>query len=59
MSITDLGEQVRGGPVIISVVEENTTPAPWSLYRESQLRFGKLAVTDTDMVLIDMDPQPV
>ncbi len=26
-------------------------------YRGSQLRFGKLTMTDTDMVLIDMDPK--
>ncbi len=26
-------------------------------YRGAQLRFGKLTMSDTDMVLIDMDPQ--
>jgi hypothetical protein len=26
-------------------------------YRGNQLRFGKLTMTDTDMILIDMDPQ--
>jgi hypothetical protein len=26
-------------------------------YRGAQLRFGKLTMSDTDLVLIDMDPQ--
>ena len=26
-------------------------------YRGNQLRFGKLTITDTDMVLIDMNPR--
>jgi hypothetical protein len=26
-------------------------------YRDNELRFGKLTMHDTDMILIDMDPQ--
>ena len=31
--------------------------ANYMAYRGHQLRFGKLTMNDTDMVLIDMDPQ--
>jgi hypothetical protein len=31
--------------------------ANYMYYRGNQLRFGKLTMADTDMALIDMDPQ--
>jgi hypothetical protein len=33
------------------------SPANYMAYRGHQLRFGKLTMSDTDMVLIDMDPK--
>ena len=38
----------------------DTTPAlsgNYMAYRGAQLRFGKLTMSDTDMILIDMDPK--
>lgn len=34
-----------------------TRPGNYMAYRGNQLRFGKLTMADTDMILMDMDPQ--
>lgn len=55
-SITVVGNEVvqeYGAPAAPSVKVSGNYMA----YRGAQLRFGKLTMTDTDLVLIDMDPQ--
>ena len=55
-SITVVGNEVvqeYGAPVAPSV----KAPGNYMAYHGAQLRFGKLTMTDTDLVLIDMDPQ--
>ena len=36
---------------------QTSEPGNYMAYRGNQLRFGKLTMTDTDMILIDMDPR--
>jgi hypothetical protein len=50
------------GNQIVQVFGEKRADAPqvtgnYMAYRGAQLRFGKLTMSDTDMVLIDMDPK--
>jgi len=40
-----------------SVSNWNISSANYMAYRNHQLRFGKLTMSDTDLVLIDMDPK--
>jgi hypothetical protein len=55
--------QVRAGQIIQVFGERAKTPdwrlsaANYMAYRGNQLRFGKLTMSDTDLVLIDMDPK--
>jgi hypothetical protein len=55
--------QVRAGQIVQIFGDKTKTPdwrlssANYMAYRGSQLRFGKLTMSDTDLVLIDMDPQ--
>ena len=57
------GVQVRQNQ-IVQVFGDPKTSSAWRLpatnyiaYRKNQLRFGKLTMSDTDLVLIDMDPK--
>ena len=52
---------VRGNEIVLKY---GGAPAPWlkvagnyMAYRGAQLRFGKLTMHDTDLILIDLDPQ--
>jgi hypothetical protein len=52
----------RDNVVQVFGTSERTMPmqmsaANYMYYRGNQLRFGKLTMTETDMALIDMDPQ--
>ena len=54
--------RVNGNQIIQSFGTTSSERGPqqtgnYMAYRGAQLRFGKLTMTDTDMVLIDMDPQ--
>jgi len=55
--------QIRAGQIIQIFGNVTTTPdwrpsaTNYMAYRENQLRFGKLTMSDTDLVLIDMDPK--
>jgi hypothetical protein len=58
--VTDV--QLRGNDIVQYFGEKKAISAPngfrnYMAYRGAQLRFGKLTMTDTDMILIDMDPQ--
>lgn len=47
--------QTFGGDFTAQVMQVNATN--YMAYRGNQLRFGKLTMNDTDMVLIDLDPK--
>lgn len=47
--------QVFGEPNALPAIKVDA--ANYMLYRGNQLRFGKLTMKDTDMVIIDMDPK--
>jgi len=55
--------QVRAGQIVQFFGDSTKTPdwrfsaANYMAYRENRLRFGKLTMSDTDLVLIDMDPK--
>lgn len=55
--------QARAGQIVQIFGDAKKTPdwqvsaANYMAYRKNQLRFGKLTMSDTDLVLIDMDPK--
>ena len=55
--------QVRAGQIVQIFGDAKKVPdwklsaANYMAYRQNQLRFGKLTMSDTDLVLIDMDPK--
>ena len=55
--------QARAGQIVQIFGDARKTPdwqvsaANYMAYRKNQLRFGKLTMSDTDLVLIDMDPK--
>jgi hypothetical protein len=58
--VTDV--QLRGNDIVQYFGDRHTASAPngfrnYMAYRGAQLRFGKLTMSDTDLILIDMDPQ--
>jgi len=52
---------IRGNDIVLQYGKPETPefkiPGNYMAYRGAQLRFGKLTMTDTDLTLLDLDPQ--